>query len=71
MSTIGYENWAVDMADVGAIYPFQGWEVAMTVVGVLFWLGWHVVQFKRESQELAEAQKSSDAKAIQKAIDRY
>lgn len=71
MSTIGYENWAVDLADVGAIYPFQGWEVAMTVVGVLFWLGWHVMQFKRESRELEEAQRSGDPVAIQKAIDRY
>ena len=47
MSTIGYENWAVDLADVGAIYPMQGWEVPMTIIGVLFWLGWHVVQFSQ------------------------
>ena len=39
MSTIGYESWAVDLGTVGAVYPFQGWEVAMTVLGVLFWLG--------------------------------
>ena len=41
MSTIGYQSWAVDLAEVGAIYPFQGYEVLMTVVGVIFWLGWH------------------------------
>jgi hypothetical protein len=29
MSTIGYSSWAVDLADVGAIYPFQGYEVRM------------------------------------------
>jgi hypothetical protein len=46
MSTIGYESWAVDLADVGAIYPFQGWEVTMTIIGVIFWLGWHRMQFK-------------------------
>ena len=38
MYTIGYESWAVDMADVGAAYPFQGWEVPMVVVGVIFGL---------------------------------
>jgi hypothetical protein len=38
MSTIGYESWAVDMADVGAIYPFQGFEGLMVFVGVVFWL---------------------------------
>ena len=28
MSTNGMTSWAVDLKDVGAIYPFQGWEVA-------------------------------------------
>ena len=41
MSTIGYSSWAVDLADVGAIYPFQGWELTMTILCVIFWLGWH------------------------------
>ena len=27
MSTNGMTSWAVDLKDVGAIYPFQGWEV--------------------------------------------
>ena len=71
MSTIGYENWAVDLADVGAIYPMQGWEVPMTIIGVLFWLGWHVVQFGSESRELAEAEKNISAEGVKKAIDRY
>ncbi len=71
MSTIGYKDWGVDMADVGAIYPFQGWEVAMTVVGVAFWIGWHIIQFRSESAELEAARKSGDPEAIKKAIDRY
>ncbi len=45
MSTIGYESWAVDLGTIGAVYPFQGWELVMTVLGVLFWLGWHRMQF--------------------------
>ena len=53
MSTIGYSDWAVDLADVGPVYPFQGLEGLMVLVGVVFWLGWHVVQFRRESVELA------------------
>ena len=61
MSTIGYESWAVDMADVGAIYPFQGFEGLMVFVGVVFWLSWHVIQFRRETEELAEAEKSATA----------
>ena len=27
MSTNGLTSWAVDLKDIGAIYPFQGWEV--------------------------------------------
>jgi hypothetical protein len=57
MSTIGYQSWAVDLAEVGAIYPFQGYEVLMIVVGVIFWLGWHWLQFRNENEELKKQQK--------------
>ena len=50
MTEIG--NWAVDLKDVGAIYPMQGMEVIMTVIGVVLWLGWHVWQVKHENAEL-------------------
>jgi hypothetical protein len=71
MSTIGYSDWAVDLANVGAIYPFQGWEVAMTVVGVAFWLGWHIIQVRRESAHLEKAKNMGDHDKIQDALDRY
>ena len=65
MSTIGYQSWAVDLAEVGAIYPFQGYEVLMTVVGVIFWLGWHWLQFRNENEELKKNSKSmTDPKKI-------
>lgn len=56
MSTIGYENWAVDLAEVGAIYPFQGGEVLLVILGVVFWIGWHILQLRREEEEFAEEQ---------------
>lgn len=71
MSTIGYKDWAVDMADVGAIYPFQGWEVTMTVIGFVFWIGWTVIQFKRENAELEAARKAATPDKVKEAIDRY
>lgn len=71
MSTIGYTSWAVDLADVGAVYPFQGWEVTMTVVGVIFWLGWHVMQHKREQEHLEKARHLKDVKKVEESIDRY
>ncbi len=71
MSTIGYENWAVDLANVGAVYPFQGSEVLMVVIGVVFWLGWHFVQSSRESAELEHQRKAFDKSKASGAIDRY
>jgi hypothetical protein len=72
MSTIGYESWAVDMAEVAAIYPFQGYEIPMTIVGVLFWLGWHRIQFVREGEHLEKAQKRAlDHERVQKSVERY
>ena len=72
MSTNGMSSWAVDLKDVADIYPFQGSEVLMVIVGVAFWLIWHVVQMRQESVEVQhemDADASGDkAKA---AIDRY
>ena len=52
MSTIGYQQWAVDLAQVTSIYPFQGSEIIMTIIGVVFRLGWHKVQFNQENQKM-------------------
>ncbi|WP_300550637.1 hypothetical protein [Roseovarius sp.] len=71
MSTIGYESWAVDLAEVGAIYPFQGWEMTMTVIGVIFWIGWHRIQFKRESEHLEKAKMLGDTDKITAIVERY
>jgi len=71
MSTIGYESWAVDLADVGAIYPFQGWEIPMVIAGVVFWLWWHVAQSRLETEQMENSVKSADPKKIAEALDRY
>ncbi len=71
MSTNGMENWAVDLAEVTAIYPFQGTEVIMVVVGVVFWLGWHRIQFKREEEELEQARKLEDRDKVSASVERY
>lgn len=72
MSTIGYESWAVDLKDVGAIYPFQGTEVIMVVLGLVFWIGWHIVQMRQESEEIAEElQADARGDTARKLIDDY
>lgn len=71
MSTIGYSDWAVDLAEVGAIYPFQGTETLMWIVGLALWLIWHVVQAKAENAELAEREAAYDKEDAKKSIERY
>ncbi len=58
MSTNGMTDWAVDLADVAAIYPFQGSEMLMYILALVFWIGWHVIQMRQEAAEL-----DRDAKA--------
>ena len=54
MATTGYDSWAVDLADVGAFYPFQGAEWLFVILGVAFWLIWHVWQISYENKTINE-----------------
>ena len=54
MTTGSFENWAGSIADIGPIYPFVGTETALVVIGVAFWIAWHVVQLRREGARLKE-----------------
>jgi hypothetical protein len=72
MSTNGMENWAVDLKDVGAIYPFQGTEVLMVIIGLVFWIGWHVIQTRQENAEIkADMAADRSGDETRAAIDRY
>jgi hypothetical protein len=71
MSTNGIESWAVDLKDVGAIYPFQGTEVILVILGVIFWIGFHVLQARVEASELADAERDFKSEHSNKSIDRY
>jgi len=37
---------------VGAVYPGAGSEMTLVIIGVVLWLGWHVLTAKSESDEL-------------------
>jgi hypothetical protein len=68
MSTTPLENWAVDLADVTFIYPFVGWEFAMTVVGVVLWIAWHFWQCRFESNTYKEdIEKHATSENLRKA----
>jgi hypothetical protein len=72
MSTNGLTSWAVDLKDVGAIYPFQGTEVALVILGFVFWIGWHIIQMRQENAEIEKEQRSDErGDDTRRAIGRY
>ena len=73
MSTIkGLDSWAVDLAEVGPVYPFQGTEVLMFIVGLALWIGWHIWQIRAENAEIEEDLHMADKRKKQiDEINRY
>jgi len=53
MSTGLVDNW-LNIDTFGAIYPFVGTEMALTILGFAFWISWHVWQLKKENAEFKQ-----------------
>lgn len=53
MATGLVDNW-LNLDTFGPIYPFVGTEIYLVIVGFVFWIGWHIWQFKRESAVFKE-----------------
>lgn len=69
MSTGSFDSWTGNMLDIGPIYPFVGWEVVLWVVGMAFWIIWHIWQARHESNEYhAETEKYARGENLMKAI---
>lgn len=50
MATGEVDNW-LNVDAFGAIYPFVGSEGFLAVVGIAFWIIWHIWQIKKENAE--------------------
>lgn len=50
-------DWSGAISDIGAIYPFQGSEMALFFLAVVLWVGWHVMVFRQESREIRDVSK--------------
>ncbi len=63
-------TWAVDLANVGEIYPWAGYTVAMVIACTIAWLLWHIVQIREEDNDYAEDIKLHGSKEnIKKALE--
>ena len=62
MATGMVDNW-VNVDTFGPIYPFVGTEFLLAVLGIAFWIIWHIVQMKSESAEF-----QNDLEKIKEAV---
>ena len=54
MSMTVVESWAgADLSMLGPIYPMVGTETVLVIIGVVFWLGFHIMQGRIEAVEMA------------------
>ena len=54
---------------VGAVYPGAGsTETLLVILGIVIWIGWHVITNNSESDELSRLAKKDMALMITKAI---
>jgi len=64
LSTTLVTTWqGADLAQVGPIYPMVGSEFVLFIIGLIFWIGFHLKQIAIENREMdadADAAKSPE-----------
>ncbi len=51
METGMVTTWGGTITDIGPLYPFVGSEVFLTILLLVVWVGWHILQVRGESRE--------------------
>lgn len=70
MATGNVENWTGNIAEIGAAYPFVGFETPLMIAGIVFWIWWHITQIRKESAELdEEVKKFGNPETMHKVLD--
>ena len=70
MSTTEITTWAIDLAEVGPLYPMVGSEVVLWIIGMACWILWHVWQAKFENDTYeADLQKYGSPEGLKKALE--
>lgn len=65
-STTMVDTWSgTDLSQLGPIYPFAGSEFLLWILGLIFWIGFHILQARIEKRELeADAAASRDPERL-------
>lgn len=71
MSTTGIETWAgADLSQIGPIYPMVGTEFVLFLLGLAFWIAFHVVQSRIEKREMeADEAAARTPERLQRVLD--
>ncbi|MEZ5446438.1 MAG: hypothetical protein R3F45_11770 [Gammaproteobacteria bacterium] len=64
MTTGQVESWGGTVTDIGPMYPFVGWEMLLTLVLLVFWVGWHILQLRTESREFKDDERKLHNKEV-------
>lgn len=51
MTTANFQDWTGAISEIGAIYPFVGSEYLLWIIGMVFWIGWHIWNLSTENRE--------------------
>ncbi|HXV08731.1 MAG TPA: hypothetical protein VD791_11920 [Burkholderiales bacterium] len=71
MTTASFESWAGSIADIGPIYPMVGSEVWLLIIGLVFWIGWHVIQTRAESRAYrADIERYGKSQTLRELLDK-
>ena len=69
MATGMVDNW-VNVDTFGPIYPFVGGEVLLALLGIAFWIIWHIWQIKGEAAEFNnDLEKINQRGGVGKVLD--
>ncbi len=60
LSSTIVETWSgTDLATLGPIYPFVGSEFILWIAGLVFWIGFHILQARIEKREMEADDKAA------------
>lgn len=64
-------SWSGNISELGPVYPMVGTEVLLVIIGVAFWIVWHVIQAKVENRTYEEEIKRfGDTETLKKLVGR-